>query len=43
MIHSVKLKRIEKAKLLLDIPSVDLKVTDANNRHLEDIARFTII
>ena len=43
VMHSVKLKRIEKAKLLLDISSVDLNVTDANSKHLEDVARFTII
>ena len=40
VMHSIKLKRIEKAKILLDTPSVDLNVTDARGRHLEDIARF---
>ena len=39
VMHSVLLRRMEKALILLDIPRVDLNVRDDRGRQLEDVAR----
>ena len=43
LMRSINYKRSEDASIILDIPTVDVDVTDNHGNHVEDVARYPVL
>ena len=43
LMRSINYKRSEDASIILDIPTVDVNVTDNRGNHVEDVARYPVL